>query len=184
MIMGTNMKFIVILRGINVSGQKKIAMKDLQAMFENMGCLNVQTYIQSGNVICDYDGDDVALKSAIEKAIVNQYGFEVPVLIRTPTDYARIIDECPFRIVDLTTDGTKVLLTFLAELPTEEDIDDLMKFVKAPEQLIIKGRHVYLHCPNGYGRSKLSNVFLEKKLKVQATTRNWKTVNKLYELSE
>lgn len=178
------MKYIVILRGINVSGQKKIIMKDLKQLVEKTGCSDVVTYIQSGNVICDYDGDDVTLKADIEQGISNQYGFDVPVQVRTPADYALIIDQCPFGEVDLVADGTKVLLTFLADVPNDEDSAHLMTFVKAPEQLVIKDQHVYLYCPNGYGRSKLSNVFLEKKLKVQATTRNWKTVNKLYELSE
>ena len=178
------MKYIAILRGINVSGQKKIIMKDLKQLLETLDCSDVITYIQSGNVICEYTGDAVALKIDIEEAIVKQYGFDVPVLVRTSADYQRIIDECPFGKVDLVTEGTKVLLTFLAEVPSDEACAELMTHVKSPEQLVIKGHQVYLHCPNGYGRSKLSNVFLEKKLKVQATTRNWKTINKLCELSQ
>lgn len=178
------MKYIIILRGINVSGQKKIVMKDLKQLIESVGCANVITYIQSGNVVCDYDGDVVVLKSAIEKAIADQYGFDVPVLVRTSSDYAHIIEDCPFGAVDLAIDGTKVLVTFLAEEPMAEHIDELMMFVKSPEQLVVQDKHVYLHCPNGYGRTKLSNVFVENKLKVQATTRNWKTINKLYDLTK
>jgi len=178
------MKYISILRGINVSGQKKIKMADLKMLFENQGFSAVVTYIQSGNVVFASEiSDKVTLKGKIEKMIASQYGFDVPVIIRTHLVFKRTIADCPFGEVDLIENGTKVLLTLLAESPTTENIAKLMTYVKAPEQLIVKGKHVYLFCPNGYGRSKLSNVFIENKLKVQATTRNWKTVLKLFELS-
>ena len=178
------MKDISILRGINVSGQKKIKMADLKCLYENLGFTNVVTYIQSGNVIFDSEiSAKKTLKQLIEKQISLEYGFDVPVIIRTHLDFKQIIADCPFGEFNLFEDGTKVLLTLLADTPKAENIARLMTYVKAPEQLTVKDQHVYLHCPNGYGRSKLSNVFIENKLKVQATTRNWKTVHKLFELS-
>lgn len=179
-----SMKKIAILRGINVSGQKKIKMADLKALFEGLGFTDVVTYIQSGNVIFNSEvADEPELIKIIEQAITNQYGFDVPVLIRTHENISQIITACPFGEVDLAVAGTKVLLTMLAEIPNEENIQKLMTYVKSPEELVVKNKNVYVHCPNGYGRSKLSNVFIENKLKVQATTRNWKTIHKLKELS-
>lgn len=86
-------------------------------------------------------------------------------------------------MVDLAQDGTKVLLTFLSIAPEEVEVADIQKYVVAPEKLIVIGKEAYLYCPDGYGTSKLSNMFIERKFRVEATTRNWKTIAKLFELS-
>jgi len=178
------MQKIAILRGINVSGHKKIKMVDLKQLFINLGFTDVVTYIQSGNVIFDTEvSDDTKLTQMIKGAIKEHYDFEVPVIIRCHAEIKSIIKNCPFGEVDLLKNGAKVLLSMLAQTPDAENIQCLMSYVKAPEQLVIKDKNVYLFCPNGYGNSKLSNVFIENKLKMQATTRNWKTVHKLFELS-
>jgi len=178
------MKFISILRGINVSGQKKIKMADLKSLFETLGFQNVKTYIQSGNVIFDAIAKNKSsLKKCIEQAIKEKYQFHVPVEIRTSRELENVIKRCPFGPVDLVNEGTKVLVTFLALPPVQAKISDIQKYVLAPEKLVVSGKEVYLYCPNGYGKSKLSNTFLEQKLGVDATTRNWKSVHKLYELS-
>ncbi len=178
------MKYISILRGINVSGQKKIKMADLKSMYELLGFQNVVTYIQSGNVVFDTKVKNKAdLKTMIEDAIEKKYKFHAPVEIRTNRDIENIIKNIPFGSVDLVEDGTKVLVTFLSSKPSEAKVSDIQKYVVAPEKLVVRGKEVYLYCPNGYGRSKLSNTFLEHKLEVEATTRNWKSVHKLYELS-
>ena len=75
------------------------------------------------------------------------------------------------------------MATFLSSKPAEVKISDIQKYVVAPEKLVVRGKEAYLYCPNGYGKSKLSNTFLENKLRVGAITRNWKSVHKLYELS-
>lgn len=178
------MKKIAILRGINVSGHKKIKMLDLKILFESLGFTDVVIYIQSGNVIFNSDvSTDTTLIQVIQKAISKHYDFEVPVIIRSPNAIKNIIKGCPFADVDLASEGTKVLLTMLAKSPAAENLQTLMTYVKAPEKLVVKDDNVYIYCPNGYGNSKLSNVFIENKLKIQATTRNWKTVHKLFELS-
>ena len=178
------MKYISILRGINVSGQKKIKMIDLKSLYKELGFQNVLTYIQSGNVIFDsIDKNKTDLKEKIENAIEVNYKFHVPVEIRTNREMSKIIENCPFGSIDLVESGTKVLLSFLSSNPSKANVNDVLKHVVSPEQLVIKGKEAYLYCPNGYGKSKLSNNFLEKKLGVKATTRNWKSVHKLYELS-
>jgi uncharacterized protein (DUF1697 family) len=177
------MRYLAILRGINVSGQKKINMQDLRSLFESLGMQNVKSYIQSGNVVFESNIDDKkALKAEIEASIEKQYEFHVPVELRTYLEWEAIVNECPFAPIDVETQGTKVLITFLSGQATAERVTEIKIYVHPPEQLIIKGKEVYLNCPNGYGKTKLSNTFLERKLGVVATTRNWKSVVKLHEL--
>lgn len=177
-------KYISILRGINVSGHKKIKMADLKSLYELLGFQNVLTYIQSGNVIFDTEAKSKTdLKARIEKAIEEKYGFHVPVVIRTDLEIANIVKNNPLGPINLAKDGSKVLVTLLSSKPAKNKIHDIQKTVAAPEELVVKGEEAYLHCPNGYGRSKLSNNFIERILGVEATTRNLKTVHKLHELS-
>lgn len=178
------MKYISMLRGINVSGQKTIRMDDLRAQYVRLGFADVVTYIQSGNVIFESaEKNRAVLKTKIEKAIEKKYGFQVPVEIRSHRDFANILDHCPFAQTDVDDYGTKILVTFLSASPTKANTEKLLQSVDAPEQLVVIGKEIYLFCPNGHGKSKLSNTFLENKLGIGATTRNWKTVHKLYELS-
>lgn len=178
-------KYISILRGINVSGQKKILMADLKALFESLSFNNVVTYIQSGNIIFEHPSEDKAeIKSKIESAIETKYNFQVPVEVRTDLEFKTILDDCPFENIDLDKDGTKVLITFLSAKPSADKLTEARKFAADSERMELHDQVIYLHCPNGYGRSKLSTTFLEKKLGVVATTRNWKTVSKLYELAQ
>lgn len=179
------MKYISILRGINVSGQKKIKMADLKILYEKQGFENVITYIQSGNVVFESNSEKniEALRKIIEKAIKEEYLFYVPVDIRTNKELEQIIQKCPYQEAKEDDNGTKVLVTFLQSMPSEEKKELLFTYVKPPERLIIQGREAYLYCPNGYGKSKLSNTFIEKKICITSTTRNWKSVKKLYELS-
>lgn len=177
-------KFVSLLRGINVSGQKKIKMAELKSLYEQQGFQNIVTYIQSGNIVFDASAKNkVDLKTAIEKAIEDKYKFHVSVEIRTNKEIENIFKNCPFDSIDLVTEGSKVLVTFLSSKPQDAKASYIQNFVLAPEKLVVKGTEVYLFCPNGYGKSKLSNTFIEHKLGVEATTRNWKSVRKLYELS-
>lgn len=178
------MKYISLLRGINVSGQKKIEMPELKALYESLQFENVVTYIQSGNVIFDSnDKNKSDIKKIIEDAIKKKYKFHVPVEIRTKREIENIIKNNPFAPVDLEKNGTKILVTFLNTKPDKTKVSNLLEYVVSPEKLIIKGKEVFLHCPDGYGKSKLSNNFIENKLDTEATTRNWKSVLKLLELS-
>jgi len=178
------MKYISLLRGINVSGQKKIKMADLKSLYESLDFKNVVTYIQSGNVIFDAAVKNKSdMKIKLEEAIEESYKFHVPVEVLTNADIRDIIKKYHFGSVDLAEDGTKVLVTFLSSKPAEDRVSDIKKYVTPPEKLIVQEKEAYLYCPNCYGKSKLSNTFLENKLGVKATTRNLKTVHKLYELS-
>ena len=177
--------FISILRGINVSGQKKILMVELKALYEKLGFKNVQTYIQSGNVVFVYDGDksNLAIAEAIENAIEKEYKFQVPVLVKQVDDLVSTIKKNPFT-EEAGADPSRVAVTFLESQPSSENLLTLEGVDYPPDRFIIDGLNIYIFCPESYGNSKLSNNFFEKKLKVRATTRNWKTINKLVEMSK
>ncbi len=177
--------YISILRGINVSGQKKILMTDLKALYEGLGFKNVTTYIQSGNVICN-TGKPLAgkqLAQKIEEAIFKKYGFEVPVIIRTVDEMKNVLAANPL-LKEKNIDVEKLHVTFLEEAPSADRIKLTKDLDYSADKFIILGKEVYLYCPNGYGTSKLSNTFFESKLQVKATTRNWKTVNQLVALAK
>jgi uncharacterized protein (DUF1697 family) len=176
--------FISILRGINVSGQKLIRMTDLKALYEDLNFTSVNTYIQSGNVIFAYDQDITIkeLSGKIENAILKKFGYHVPVIIRTIDEMKSIILANPFQ----NSSGyipEKLYITFLEEKPPLADIEKINHFEFLPDKFIIVEREIYLNCAAGYGTTKLSNTFFENKFKMRATTRNWKTVNKLLELA-
>ena len=176
--------FISILRGINVSGQKKILMVDLKKLYESLKFSEVKTYIQSGNVVFKSDSkiSDIQLARKIEKAISAKYKFEVPVIIRTKEELEKILSQNPFT-KEKSIDPKKLHVTFLSETPDREKVVQIKEVDFSPDQFIIKGKEIYLHIPNSYGETKLSNKFFENKLKVSATTRNWNTVNKLFEMT-
>ncbi len=174
-----------MLRGINVSGQKKVKMADLKSLYESLEFTNVKIYIQSGNVIFESSILDVEkLKQNIEQKIEKIFRFYVSVIIRSKEEFESIIKRNPLTHHGSAEDDTKLLVTFLTDVPPESIANAIQQFVTKPEALEVRGKEIYLHCPNGYGRSKLSNSFLERKLGVTATTRNWKTVKKLYDLSQ
>lgn len=175
--------YIAILRGINVSGQKKIKMADLRALLDELGFKEVQTYIQSGNIVFQYpETSENSLEKMIEENIQAHYDFQVPTLVRSPEEFQYVVENNPF-LQDPEKDINRQYITFLAEKPAGERIEALREVNYEPEEYVIDGRLIFLYSPKGYGRAKMNNNFFEKKLKVSATTRNWKTVNKLLEMT-
>jgi uncharacterized protein (DUF1697 family) len=174
--------YIALLRGINVTGRKIIRMKDLRASFEALGFRRVKTYVQSGNVIFEA-GKDANLGGKIEKMIQADYGFGVSVFVKTPREMAQVISNNPFPKPEGIEDS-RLYVTFLSASapPTAEKA--LKGLATEQERFHVAGREVYLCCPNGYGKTKLSNSAIEKKFGVVATTRNWKTVNALLALTQ
>lgn len=172
--------YISILRGINVSGQKKIIMADLKLLYEDLGFLDVITYIQSGNVVFKTNLKTTTTKLAklIEDKIKGNCGFEVPVIIRTQNELQNIIEINPFKNDEI--DGLYV--TFLSNQPNANQLEKLENVNFLPDKFELIDKEVYLSVVS-YGNTKLSNNFFESKLKVTATTRNLKTIIKLIELS-
>ena len=175
-------KKIAILRGINVGGKRKILMADLKALCQKLGWINVVTYIQSGNLIFDSEKQNSQLENTLEKAISSRYGFDVPVIIRNADELQTSIGNNSFS--DGDTDITKLHLTFLKEKPSGENVEKIKTYNYEPDKFEIEEKHVFIYCAGKYHQTKLTNNFFENKLKVGATTRNWKTVLKLQELSK
>lgn len=175
-------KYIALLRGINVSGQMQIKMAELKLLFESLGLNNVQTYIQSGNVVFSGLAKQAAeIQKLISNKITEVYDFEVPVLVLKANDFEKVLNSNPY-LQDTHVKSENLYVTLLAEDPTPENLIKLEHVDFNPDQFIIEGRNIYLNISGGYGRTKLNNNFFENKLKVTATTRNWKTIQKLSEI--
>jgi uncharacterized protein (DUF1697 family) len=166
---------VALLRGINVGPSTAVGMPALTALFQAQGLTDVTTYLRSGNVVFTGEADEKSLGRAISE----EFGRTVPVLLRTAAELGEVVDGNPY--VDRQDDPTKLHVTFLATRPSgtlavpDGGTDELT--------LGAARRLVYLHCPNGYGRTKVDNAFVERALGVAATTRNWKSVLALHELA-
>lgn len=175
--------YLSMLRGINVGAQKKVLMADLKIAYEELKFKAVTTYIQSGNVVFQTKENVNTLPSKIEKKILEKFGFEVPIILKTEEDLIRTLHENPFlKEKELQLD--KLYVTFLYDAPKPELMEKLQAFQTLADRFAIVGETVYLYCPNGYGTSKLNNNFFESKLNVKATTRNWRSVNELLKLMQ
>lgn len=172
--------YIALLRGINVGGHKKILMTDLRVLLEELNFKKVQTYIQSGNIVFQSSNGNIsAIENAIKNKILKLYGFEVPVLVKTQQELKSIFNNCPF------LEKKKVNSYFMPLFtnPSAKLIKDL-NLVKSPnEEFFITENCVYFYCNIGYGKIKFGNNFFERKLKVSATARNYKTMVKLLEMA-
>ena len=174
-----------MLRGINVSGQKKIKMEELRALYESLNFKNVRTYIQSGNVIFEYPKSNIsALANKIQNCIRRTFDFSVTVIIRTENEFQHLIENNPFYGENRKEDITKLHVTLLADTSSASFIDEVNKPEDDSDEFFMAGKEIYLFCPDGYGRTKLSNSYFEKQLGVSATTRNWKTINALCDIAK
>jgi uncharacterized protein (DUF1697 family) len=174
------MIFLSLLRGINVGG-RKVPMADLRLLYAELGFKNITTYIQSGNVISESKTAGFALEKKIEKKLKGKFGFDVSVITRTKEELNAIIKNNPF-IKEKNIALEKLYVIFLNEIPDPVLKKNLIESDLGPERFVIIDKTIYLYCPVGYGEAKLNNNFFEKKLKVIATTRNWKTTNILLDM--
>jgi uncharacterized protein (DUF1697 family) len=168
--------YVALLRGVNVAGHGKVKMHDLRRVFEALGYSDVSTYIQSGNVI--FTGGASEGAGRVERAIVAELGMNVTVVLRTSAQLERAVRRNPFADVD----ASKVHVGFMAHRPSATVVKtlDLERF--SPEDAVVDGSDVFLHLPNGVGRSKLPD-YVGRQLGVPITFRNWNTVTKLVELA-
>ena len=172
--------YIGLLRGINVSGQKKIKMAELRRVLEEIGLQKVKTYIQSGNIV--FEGGNIEqndLQRYIFDAIYQNFGFEVPVLLFNKEEIEHVLNKSPF----MDTDGeNRLYYVWLRTSPKHDLVEQFNQHQFKHEDYFVTDKCVYLLCKNGYGRAKLNNNYIENKLKVEATTRNRKTMLKLLEM--
>nr|WP_286906197.1 DUF1697 domain-containing protein [Clostridium sp. UBA1652] len=179
------MNYIALLRGINVGGKNIIKMAQLKAIFEDIGFQNVKTYIQSGNVLFSSDKSESVLINIIEEKIYTNVGFKVSVILRSEEELNKIIQNCPFsekEILEVQGNSSSEVLyvAFLKQEPLEENIDKFSVYETGEDKYKIIGRDVYLLFHDSIRNSKLGNNL--GKLDNSATTRNWKTINKISDL--
>lgn len=173
-----NGTFVALLRGINVGGKNKLPMKDLVAMFEHAGCVTTRHYIQSGNVVFSAAPALAAkIPAVVAVAIEKGFGLRVPVVVRSEKELRAAAAANPFLEAGVDPDALHVM--FLADQPSKAAVAALDPDRSPPDRFVVKGREVYLACPNGVGRTKLSNAWFDTKLGTISTGRNWRTVLKL-----
>jgi len=180
--------FVALLRAVNVSGQNKIPMAELRASMEAAGFGDTRTYVQSGNIVYDAGGDHPAEEAAaIHGLIEREFGHDVRVLVLTAAELARVAAADPFAAgggsAVPAADEKYLHVTFL-ERPVEETaFGRLSPPAQGDEHVAHAGRVIYLYLPHGYGRTKLNNAYFERALGTSATTRNWRTVLALVEMT-
>ena len=173
-------KFVALLRGINVGGKNKILMADLRQLLESANFKNVQTYIQSGNIVFESTAKEASLARELTKLIKSEYNFDVPALVISKQKLTKIFAANP-----LTKHPIEQLCaSVLGEQPENSLVKSLQQLDFGDDEIQIKNDVAFLRCPNGFSRTKLTNNFLERKLNTTATTRNWKTMTKLLELCQ
>ncbi|MEI6752556.1 MAG: DUF1697 domain-containing protein [Paludibacter sp.] len=176
--------YISILRGINVGGQNAIKMEALREMYCRLGFSDVQSYIQSGNVIFRTEETDTkSLGKSISAEILKTFDCEISVLVLERDEWRNALKNNIF-LNDSSKNPDFIHLTFLSDLPNKNFIEKISDIIYFPDEYCIVNKVVYLYCPSGYGNTKLSNSFFERKLKLCATTRNLKTSNELLKLAD
>jgi uncharacterized protein (DUF1697 family) len=177
--------YISFLRGVNMTGHNSIKMTELAALYANLGFVRPETFIQSGNVIFSTKKEMVVkdIAVAIENAIHNTFGYDVPVMIRSVPEMRNILSSNPF-LAEVNFDPAKMAVIFLHDDLTEHQIQKVADVDYPPDKFKIIGNEIYTFCPNGFGKTKLYTNFFENKMKVQGTARNWKTITTLLDLAE
>ena len=177
-------RYALLLRGINVGGNNKIAMADLREVLTDLGYANPQTLLNSGNAIIEVDHPADKIERRVEKAIKSELGLPIQTLARSHRELCDVIAADPFKGVAI--DPSRYAVSFLRSAPGPEGKAALAAIdphAFTPESWQLIGRELYVWYPNGQARTKLTGPFWEKKLQVTATARNWNTVIKLRDLT-
>ena len=172
------MRYVALLRGINVGGNTMIRMTELKSSFESLGFKNVTTYINSGNLAFDSaKGAEAKLVSKIETAIEKDFGMRIQIMVREQAAIRDILENNPFE-GDFESHKHMHVLFMKDTMPADKEAQLLEKQTD-DEQFKVRGREIYSHMRLGVADSLLGKGFIEKKLKVTITARNWRTVEKL-----
>ena len=167
-----------------MSGHNPIKMDALRLMYAALGFSDIQSYIQSGNVIFRSEStESKILEKTITNKILQTFNSNIPVWVLTAVELKTALENNPF-VKDTTKDPSFIHLTFLSETPNDSLIKQIPSEKFLPDKFSVSGKTIYLYCPNGYGNTKLSNAFFESKLKLKATSRNLRTANELLAMSQ
>ncbi|WP_158815119.1 DUF1697 domain-containing protein [Methylocapsa sp. S129] len=174
---------VALLRGVNVGGANKLAMSDLKTIFESAGCSQVQTIIQSGNVVFAAPAAVASgLAPIVAAQIRRRVGIDAPVILRSSAELRAIVNGNPF--LRAGADPAMLHVMCLAARPSADLITALDPHRSSPDEFIVRDREVYLRLPNGVARSKLTNAYFDKMLQTIGTSRNWRTMLRLCEATE
>ena len=180
--MMTLITYVAFLRGINVSGKRKVPMVELRALCERLNLQDVKTYIQSGNIVFKSAiAQTIDLTNLLHNEIQKHFGFDVPVIVHSVDGLTQIIEKNPF-IYQEDIAANKIYFVLLSNQPADELLEKLSTEIFENEEYAVVNNCMYLKCSLGYGKAKLNNNLIERKLKVLATTRNYRTMNKLQDL--
>jgi len=172
--------YIALLRGINVGGHKKVPMAELRELLTKSGLENVSTYIQTGNIFFQTSEKSILnIEAIIQKAIIDHFGFEVSVLVKTREDLKRIFNACPFS----EEKKKRSYFTILHSIPNAELVKVASEKVYEGEEYQIINDCIYYFCEKGYGKAKFNMNLFQRKLKTKATARNYRTMAKLLEMT-
>ena len=169
--------YIALLRGLNV-GRNSLKMERLREICADLGFKYARTYVQSGNVVFEATGAPSRWHGKLERALTGEVRLPVSIIVRTPADLRAVVARNPF-LKRRGIDTAKLHVTFLTEVPGKEARNALNEIPAGKDEQCLSKENIYVYCPNGYGRTKLSNNAIEKALGVRATTRNWNTVKTL-----
>jgi len=173
--------YVALLRAINVGGKNKLPMTDLVEIFSDAGCVNVRSYIQSGNVIFGASPRCAArLPVLIPTRVGERFGHKPPIILRTAEQIETVLATNPFLKMGAPEETLHVM--FLADVPAPGAVKALDPDRSPPDTFLVQGQEIYLRMPNGMGETKLTNAYFDSKLATISTARNWRTVGKLLEL--
>jgi len=175
-------RHIVLLRGINIGSRNRIAMPELREALESAGFDDVQTYVQSGNVVLSSGKPAAEVAQACEQQIEKSFGLDIDVITRTRSQLAKVVERNP--LADVATDPKRYQVSFLSAKPSADVVRKLEEAATEQERVVLVGREIYAWHPEGIGRSRLWTLLAGRGLGVTATARNWTTVTKLLELAD
>ena len=178
--MATSTRYVVLLRGINLGKARQVAMPRLREVLTEGGHLEVRTHLRSGNVILDSPLGEKQLAADVRGVIEAEFGFDVPVVVRTGTEIAAVVAGDPFATE--ATDPARYLVTFMSEAPPKDKVDALPTADVGDS--LVRGRELYLWLPDGIQDTPLASWKWDQLLGVPGTARNWNTVTKLAELAQ
>jgi uncharacterized protein (DUF1697 family) len=175
-------RYVAFLRGINLGPSRRVPMKELRAVLEEAGYAGVRTHLQSGNVVLTSDAEPAALERELAGALGEAFGFDIAVVVRSRDELAEVVERDPFR--GEADDPARYQVSFLSAEPDAAAAAELERAAAAPERVAVLGREVYAWHPGGVGRSELAKLITDRRLGVEVTARNWRTITKLLELAD
>ena len=171
-------RYLVMPRGINVGTRNRVPMAELRAVLADQGYSGVATVLQSGNVIVSTESDNPGeVASAVQRLLSVEFDVNVPCVVRTANQVRAVLERNPLQ--EVVSDPSRYLVNFLSEEPDPEVAGALLREDHSPEAIAIEGAEAYVRTPDGVKAMTLSYAYLERRLRVVATARNWNTLERI-----